>query len=204
MTVPLTYSFVSQPSHGTISDFNSSTGTFIYTPTSGFVGTDTFQYQVEATGPNSTASTATSNAGTVTISVTAPLVILSKVELVTNNKDQVVKLIVIFSGPLDSTEADDKEFYRLATPGKRGSYTAKNARIIHLKKVVNTGANDSVALRPIKPFTLRKPVQLLIHGAAPSGLQDSYGRYLDGADTGQAGSDAIAILSKINVTIEAL
>ncbi len=41
--VPLTYSLVSQPSHGTVSNFNASTGTFTYTPDPGYMGTDTFQ-----------------------------------------------------------------------------------------------------------------------------------------------------------------
>ena len=40
--------------------------------------------------------------------------------------------------------------------------------------------------------------------AAPSGLQDNLCRYLDAAETGQAGSNATAILSKNDVTIEVL
>ena len=202
-TVPLTYGLASNPKHGTISNFNSSTGTFTYTPNSGFAGTDTFQYEVEATGPNSSAATAVSNPGTVTISVTASAVTLSKVELIMNKQHQVTGVVAIFSGALDFTEANNKSFYRLATPGKRGSYTARNAGIIHLRKVVYTGASDSVTLTPIKPFSLRKPVQLLIHGSASSGLQDGLGRYLDAANRGQAGSDVIAILSRNGVTIEA-
>jgi cyclophilin family peptidyl-prolyl cis-trans isomerase len=204
VTVPLTYSFLSSPKDGTISNFNPSTGTFTYTPNPGFSGADTFEYQVVATGPSSTAAAATSNAGTVTISVTAPSspVILSNVELKMNKHHQVVSVIAIFSGALDFTEANNKAFYRMATPGKHGSYTAKNAGIIHIKKVVYTNGSDDVTLTPAKPFTLKKPVQLLIDGAAPSGLQDSLGRYLDAAETGQAGSNAIAILSKNNVTIE--
>src|SRR5579883_2643800 len=66
----LTYSLVSQPSHGTISNFNASTGTLSYTPTPGFQGTDTFQYQVTASGPQATPATTMSNPGTVTITVT--------------------------------------------------------------------------------------------------------------------------------------
>ena len=201
-TVPLTYGLASNPEHGTISNFNSSTGTFTYTPNSGFMGTDTFQYQVEATGPNSSAAAAISNVGTVTISVNAPPVTLSKVELIMNKQHQVTEVVAIFSGALDFTEANNKSFYRLATPGKRGSYTAKNAGTIHLKKVVYTGASDSVTLTPSKPFSTRKPVQLFIRGSASSGLQDSLGRYLDAANLGQAGSNIIAILSKNNVTIE--
>jgi cyclophilin family peptidyl-prolyl cis-trans isomerase len=65
----LSYALTSQPADGTVSNFNPSTGTFTYTPKPGFSGTDTFQYQVTATGPESTPATITSNPGTVTINV---------------------------------------------------------------------------------------------------------------------------------------
>jgi cyclophilin family peptidyl-prolyl cis-trans isomerase len=68
----LSYSLVSQPADGTVSNFNASTGTLTYTPKPGFVGTDTFQYQVTATGPETTPATTTSNPGTVTITVGPP------------------------------------------------------------------------------------------------------------------------------------
>jgi cyclophilin family peptidyl-prolyl cis-trans isomerase len=69
-TVPLTYTILSQPTRGKISNFNASTGTFTYTPTAGFVGTDSLTYSVTATGPNTSAPPATSNPGRVTITVT--------------------------------------------------------------------------------------------------------------------------------------
>src|SRR5262249_26812565 len=65
----LSYSLVSQPSHGTISNFNATAGTFTYTPNPAFQGTDTFQYQVTATGPQATPATTTSNPATVPITV---------------------------------------------------------------------------------------------------------------------------------------
>ncbi len=65
----LSYALVSQPSDGTVSNFNASTGTFTYTPKAGFAGTDTFQYDVTSSGPNTSAPAATSNAGTVTVTV---------------------------------------------------------------------------------------------------------------------------------------
>ena len=40
--VPLTYSLSADPTHGTITNFNASTGTFTYTPDPGYIGTDTF------------------------------------------------------------------------------------------------------------------------------------------------------------------
>ncbi len=71
-TGTLSYALTSQPADGTVSNFNPSTGTFTYTPRAGFSGTDTFNYNVTATGPQSTPATTTSNPGTVTINV-API-----------------------------------------------------------------------------------------------------------------------------------
>jgi cyclophilin family peptidyl-prolyl cis-trans isomerase len=79
-TSVLTYALVSQPAHGTITNFNPTTGTLNYTPSPGFTGTDTFSYQVTAapptggganvqSGPNGQPVSQTSNAGTVTITV---------------------------------------------------------------------------------------------------------------------------------------
>ena len=50
----LTYSQLSQPTHGTVTDFNASTGTFVYTPDKDYLGPDTFNYQVSSTGPQAT------------------------------------------------------------------------------------------------------------------------------------------------------
>ncbi|MGP0066068.1 MAG: peptidylprolyl isomerase [Isosphaeraceae bacterium] len=81
VTPTLSYTLLSQPADGTITDFNSSTGTFTYTPNSGFQGTDTLSYDVTQTipssnttvnnGPNGSPVPQTSNAGTVTITVGA-------------------------------------------------------------------------------------------------------------------------------------
>ena len=42
----LTYQLISQPAHGTISQFNATTGTLVYTPNNNYAGPDTFQYKV--------------------------------------------------------------------------------------------------------------------------------------------------------------
>jgi cyclophilin family peptidyl-prolyl cis-trans isomerase len=79
-TTALTYSLLSQPAHGTVTNFNPTTGTLTYTPNPGFLGTDTFNYQVTAApptgggaavnnGPNGSPVSTTSNPGTVTITV---------------------------------------------------------------------------------------------------------------------------------------
>ncbi len=137
-------------------------------------------------------------AAQATISVVAPpLVTLTKVQDVMS-KNKVTEVIITFSGPLSAAEAGNTGIYRLATPGTHGSYTAKNAGVIKIKQAAYSLAKDTVTLTPQSPFALTKPVELVVNGTPPSGLQDTLGRFLDG------GKNAIAILSKGNVTIEAL
>jgi hypothetical protein len=99
-----------------------------------------------------------------------PFVTMTKAVDKTNKKHQVTEVDVIFSGPVNSLEADSLATYRLATPGKKNSYTTKNAGIIKLKKSVHTASNNTVALTPKKPFTLTKPVQVLVYGTGPTAL----------------------------------
>ncbi len=63
-TAPLTYALVTQPAHGTVSNFNAATGSLTYTPAAGFLGADALQYTV--TDPT---SGLTSFVGTASINV---------------------------------------------------------------------------------------------------------------------------------------
>jgi hypothetical protein len=92
----------------------------------------------------------------------------------------------------------------LATPGKKGSYTARNAGTIKLKSAVYNPAKDQVTIIPKTPSKLAKPVQVLVYGTTPNGLQDSEGRLIDGDHNGAPGGNAIAIFSKTGVTIDAI
>jgi hypothetical protein len=108
------------------------------------------------------------------------------------------------SGAVNAAEADNPAIDRLTLPGKNCSYTAKNARAIKLRSAVYDSADDSVTLIPNKPFALTKPVQLVIDGQPPSGLQDASGRFIDGAGTGTPGSNAVAILSRGGASVQAV
>ncbi len=65
----LTYSLLSQPAHGKVTNFSASSGTLTYTPDPGYTGLDDITYQVTATGPQSTPATTVSNPGTLTLGV---------------------------------------------------------------------------------------------------------------------------------------
>ncbi len=125
---------------------------------------------------------------------------LSSVRLVKNKKG-VTEILVGFSGALNAAEAQELGIYRLTTAGRGGSFTAKNAAVIKLKSATYDATTDTVALFPKKPFTLVKKVQLRVDGVAPSGLEDSLGRLIDGGHTGQAGSNAVAVLAKAGVSL---
>jgi hypothetical protein len=123
---------------------------------------------------------------------------------VTNKKHQVTEVLVTFSGAVNAGEAQALGTYRLATPGIHGSYTAKNAGIIKLKSAGYNAATNTVTLIPRKPFALTKPVQLLVEGVPPSGLQDAAGQLIDGDHNGTAGGNAVAVLTRSGVTTDAV
>jgi hypothetical protein len=123
-----------------------------------------------------------------------PLVTVTNVQIVENRKNQVTEVIVDYSGAVNASEADNVATYRLATAGKKGSFTAKNAMVIKLKSAKYNGTTDAVTLTPKKAFSLMKTVQLEVKGES---LADSAGSLLDGANDGQAGSNYVTILRPI-------
>jgi hypothetical protein len=123
---------------------------------------------------------------------------MTTVRPVTNKKHLVTQINVSFSGAVNAAEADSLNVYRLATAGKHGSYTAENAKVINLKSAVYNPASDSVTLTPKKAFALTKPVQLVVDGQPPSGLEDSAGRVING------GNNAVAVLTRGGATITAV
>jgi hypothetical protein len=157
-------------------------------------------------------SVATDNLGDRQATLTEPettttlpsLLTMATVDPVTNKKHLVSQILVGFSGAVNAGEADSVATYRLATAGKKGSFTARNAQFIKLKSAEYNPASDSITLTPKKAFALGKPVQLVVDGEPPSGLEDSLGRLIDGDHNGTAGGDAIAILTKKSVTSEAV
>lgn len=78
----ISYKLLSQPTNGTISQFDPTTGTLVYTPNHDYSGPDTFQYQVLAQTSSTAPQTAIS-LGTVSLNVAA--VTTGAVHLIDNN-----------------------------------------------------------------------------------------------------------------------
>ena len=202
--VPLTYSLASDPSHGTVTNFNAATGTFTYTPDPGYVGVDGFTYKATAYGPDLAANPGVSQTTAVNINVapTPDVVHVQSVALGTNKKGRVTQLDVKFSGPLNATQAETTKFYRLGYPNSSGVVRAGNTGGVRVRAAKYDPATDSVSLTLNKPLALKaKVLDLVIEGTSPAGLQDIVGRFLDGADNGQSGSNAVVSISKGGVSI---
>jgi hypothetical protein len=117
--------------------------------------------------------------GTITVA-SIPPVIVASVRDVVNRKQLVTQVLITFSGPVDASEARRIGTYHLASPGKGGSFTTKNAGWITLASASYNPANHAITLIPRKAFSLNKPVQLAVLASGPYGLQDTYGRYING------------------------
>jgi hypothetical protein len=91
--------------------------------------------------------------------------------------------------------------YRLLVAGKKGSFTARNAKVVRLRSAVLNMAANQVTLTPSKPFALSKPVELVVSGESPSGLQDIEGRLIDGNHDGVSGGNGVAILRPRGATL---
>lgn len=68
----LTYNQGTPPQHGSISNFNSITGEFTYTPATGYIGFDTFEFSVTDDASAGSPANRTSATGTITFKVVSP------------------------------------------------------------------------------------------------------------------------------------
>jgi hypothetical protein len=139
---------------------------------------------------------------TASLAPLADIALSAQLGDVMNKRRLLTQIVVQFSGAVNTAQGDLTGNYRLALPGRHGSYTARNAPVIKLKNSVYDSATKTVTLTLRTPLALaRRKLQLLINGSAPSGLTDNSGRLIGGDHSGTPGGNAIAYLSKSGVTI---
>ena len=130
-----------------------------------------------------------------------PLVTVDSVQTVTK-KHLITEILVGFSGAVNATEAQATSTYQLIMANSAGLFVPTKKTLVKIKSA--SYANDAVTLKLKTPLKLKKSVELIVDGVAPNGLQDSYGRLIDGADNGQSGSNAVSVISKSGVKIDAV
>jgi hypothetical protein len=124
-----------------------------------------------------------------------PLVDVTGVQAVLSKRGQLTRVVVGFSGPLTASQADNVAMYRLELPGERGSFRARTTRAVKLRSADYDASTNTVALTLHRPLRLAKRVELTIDGEAPTGLEDSQGRLIDGNHDGNAGGDATVVIT---------
>ena len=66
----------------------------------------------------------------------------------------VTEIVLSFSGALNAKQAASTAEYKLIEAGRKGSFTAKNARVLKLQSAVYDSANNTVTLKPKQRFAL--------------------------------------------------
>ncbi|MFO0954267.1 MAG: peptidylprolyl isomerase [Isosphaeraceae bacterium] len=159
--VKVSYALVTQPQHGTITNFNAQTGALTYTPAAGFTGTDTFRYTVSNTG--GTPSPLAGNTQTVTLNVQKAVVptevdtgavrVVNHVLLITPRpRTDGGTNVVIVNQANGTTAAGNKLVVQI-----NGSYDRIQPLVSSLDRVVVYGAkaNDNVVILPTVDSRLR-------------------------------------------------
>jgi plastocyanin len=148
--------------------------------------------------------------GSTQFTVTAPTlsapppVTVSSVQALENKRHMVAEIIVDFSAPVNASEAQSTGMYRLTMTGRNDSFIAKNATVVKLSSATYNAALDEVILKPKKPFGLSNCVQVVIDGHQPGGLQDSFGRVINGDDDGEPGGDVVAMICRTPTGMDAM
>jgi hypothetical protein len=100
--------------------------------------------------------------------------------------DQPSTLVVNFSQPMDPARAGSPTEYHLAT---------RDGRAIRIRSVQYDPTNLAVTILPFRRLPLHSIFRLTILGKPKAGLTDTAGLFLDGAGTGQEGTNYVAVIT---------
>ncbi len=145
------------------------------------LGTHTYaqpgSYAMAITLSDAQGNTVTNTRDAVVSNPPAPAAVpLAKISTISNNRHKVVRVVLAFSAPIDSADAQLLKTYRLVAAGKGGSFTARTARVIKLRSAVYDAVDNSVTLTASKPFLITKPTELFVGGQARAIIGDSHAR----------------------------
>ena len=106
--------------------------------------------------------------------------------------NQPTTLVLTFNQPLDPTTATNLANYQLFGP---------NLRPVRITSAVHDQAADTVTLSPASRLNVHWNYLLTVVGTPPNGVRDAFGTLLDGAGTGEPGSDYQATITWRNLVI---
>jgi hypothetical protein len=111
---------------------------------------------------------------------------------------QPTRLVLTFDSPLDPGRAQDNGNYTVLASGQDGRLGTRDDLVIHVHAAAYNPMAHAVTIIPNRRLNLYRRYLFLVSGIGPRGMADPSGRLLDGADTGQPGSN---FLTKIGPEI---
>ena len=109
--------------------------------------------------------------------------------------DQPPSFVVTFTRPMDAASAEDLADYQLVSAGPDPRFGHRDVRAIRIRSVRYDASSNTVTIRPAHRLPLRHRYWLTILGTPPGGLVDTTGLFLDGAGTGQQGSNYVTVIT---------
>ena len=107
--------------------------------------------------------------------------------------DRPTTLMLTFNQSLDRLTAQDVKNYRVIGPA---------GRIIGIKSAIYNATLDTVTLRPRERINIHYRYRLIVDGNAHGGLKNTQGEVLDGAKSGEPGSDYRGSLTWRNLVLD--
>jgi hypothetical protein len=104
-------------------------------------------------------------------------------------------LVVTFSQPMDAASVQDLANYQLVLAGPDHHFGTRDDRAIRIKAVQYNTASETATIRPAHRLPLRREFQLTIVGTPPTGLKGISGLFLDGAGTGETGTNYVIVIN---------
>jgi hypothetical protein len=171
----LTYIITAEPAHGTLSG---KAPNLTYTPADGYSGPDSFQFKVNN-------GTLDSDVAMVSITVMGEVAPTSDGPKLTSVKRygyhlMPTTLVLAFDQPLVPASAENVKNYLITDPG---------GQRVAIARAFYNPARLTVALHPIQRISIHYAYGMIVMGQGSRGLRNIAGQLLDGADTGQPGSD---------------
>jgi hypothetical protein len=107
--------------------------------------------------------------------------------------DRPTTLVLTFNQLLDTATAQDVKNYEVIGPA---------GRIIGIKSAIYNATLDTVTLHPRERINIHHRYTLIVDGTAPDGLKNAQGEALDGAKSGEPGSDYRGSLTWRNLVLD--
>lgn len=106
------------------------------------------------------------------------------------------QIVVGFSQPMDPVRAAELGCYRLIFPGCDNVFGNANDKVVPIRSATYNAETNQVVLQTARRLPLNQTYRLICSGNPETGLRNMDGVALDGAGTGEPGSDYLSLIDR--------